>query len=204
MLVPPSFLLCALFITTSATMPRRRVLASDGIDASGRRMLEDAGFDVFPVWSTSPPAATTAITAEMLPGYDVLVVRSKTKVTRALLSHCAPGNSQNRLRLIARAGVGLDNIDLTAAADQRIAVVNTPNANARSVAELVFAHIFSLARSLHVCHREMPANADHQARALYRPFEESIAARALTLLSRMTRQADGAFAALKQECGNEV
>jgi len=145
--------------TSSPTPPRRRVLASDGIDTRGQRMLEQAGFDVL-----CPSLPST--TPETLPDYDVLVVRSKTKVTRALLSQCTPSNPRNRLRLIARAGVGLDNIDLAAAADHNIAVVNTPNANARSVAELVFAHVFSLARSLHVCHKEMPANADRQARAI--------------------------------------
>jgi D-3-phosphoglycerate dehydrogenase len=83
--------------------------------------------------------------------YDVLIVRSATKVNADIIN-------ASKLKLIARAGVGLDNIDLKAAGEKGITVVNTPNASSRSVAELVFAHAFSVARMLHHTNREMPLN----------------------------------------------
>ena len=122
-----------------------RVLANDGIDAAGKAILEAAGFEVI----------TTKIAQEELADkineYDVLIVRSATKVNANII------NASN-LKLIARAGVGLDNIDIKAAGLKNIPVVNTPNASSRSVAELVFAHLFSLSRFLHKANREMPSN----------------------------------------------
>jgi D-3-phosphoglycerate dehydrogenase len=122
-----------------------RVLANDGIDAAGKQILEAAGFEVI----------TQKIAQEELPAkigeYDVLIVRSATKVNASVI------NASN-LKLIARAGVGLDNIDMKAAGEKNIPVVNTPNASSRSVAELVFAHLFSLSRFLHKANRQMPLN----------------------------------------------
>lgn len=122
-----------------------RILANDGIDAAGKELLENAGFEVI----------TTKIEqgdlAASITEYDVLIVRSATKVNADII------NASN-LKLIARAGVGLDNIDLKAAGQKGITVVNTPNASSRSVAELVFAHAFSVARMLHHTNREMPMN----------------------------------------------
>lgn len=124
-----------------------RVLANDGIDNAGKMILESAGFEVF----------TEKIPQSELPSkignYDILIVRSATKVTAEVMD---AGN----LKLIARAGVGLDNIDLKHAGLKNIPVVNTPNASSRSVAELVFAHIFSLLRYLNVSNRIMPTEAD--------------------------------------------
>ena len=122
-----------------------RVLANDGIDAAGKQILEAAGFEVI----------TNKITQEELPNvigeYDVLIVRSATKVNASVIN-------ASSLKLIARAGVGLDNIDMKAAGEKNIPVVNTPNASSRSVAELVFAHLFSLSRFLHKANRQMPTN----------------------------------------------
>jgi D-3-phosphoglycerate dehydrogenase len=122
-----------------------RVLANDGIDSAGKQILEAAGFEVI----------TQKIAQEELPAkigeYDVLIVRSATKVNASVI------NASN-LKLIARAGVGLDNIDMKAAGEKNIPVVNTPNASSRSVAELVFAHLFSLSRFLHKANRQMPVN----------------------------------------------
>jgi len=120
-----------------------RVLANDGIDAAGKQILEAAGFEVI----------TNKVTQEELPNvigeYDVLIVRSATKVNASVIN-------ASSLKLIARAGVGLDNIDMKAAGEKNIPVVNTPNASSRSVAELVFAHLFSLSRFLHKANRQMP------------------------------------------------
>lgn len=120
-----------------------RILANDGIDPAGKALLEAAGFLL------NTDKVPQSKLAEEIGAYDVLVVRSATKVTAEVLE-------ASRLKLIARAGVGTDNIDMEKAAALGIPVVNTPNAGSRSVAELVFAHLFSLARFLPVCNRIMP------------------------------------------------
>lgn len=122
-----------------------KVLANDGIDAAGKEILEKAGFTVY----------TDKIAQADLPSrigeFDVIIVRSATKVTAEVMD-------ASNLKIIARAGVGLDNIDLKHAGIKNIPVVNTPNASSRSVAELVFAHMFSVCRMLHFSNREMPVN----------------------------------------------
>jgi D-3-phosphoglycerate dehydrogenase len=125
-------------------MTKYKVLANDGIDQIGKAMLLEAGFEVF----------TDKIPQEQLAAhignYDVLIVRSATKVNAAII------DAGTQLKLIARAGVGLDNIDMKHAGMRNIPVVNTPAASSRSVAELVFAHLFSVCRYLHITNRIMP------------------------------------------------
>jgi D-3-phosphoglycerate dehydrogenase len=120
-----------------------KILANDGLDSAGKKLLQDSGFEVF----------TDKISQEDLPmrisEFDVLVVRSATKVNAEVLN-------ASHLKLVARAGVGTDNIDLNCASNLGIPVVNTPDAATRSVAELVVAHLFSIARFLHESNREMP------------------------------------------------
>ncbi len=130
-----------------------KILANDGIDAAGKAILESAGFEVI----------TNKIPQDQLANeinqYDVIIVRSATKVTSEIID-------KSNLKLIARAGVGLDNIDTKHAGLKNIPVVNTPNASSRSVAELVFAHLFSVARYLHMTNREMPQNGIEQFNSL--------------------------------------
>jgi D-3-phosphoglycerate dehydrogenase len=122
-----------------------KILANDGIDAAGKKILEEAGFTVY-----TEKIAQADLT-QKIAEYDIIIVRSATKVTAEVMD---AGN----LKLIARAGVGLDNIDIKHAGLKNIPVVNTPNASSRSVAELVFAHIFSCFRYLYLTNREMPEN----------------------------------------------
>jgi D-3-phosphoglycerate dehydrogenase len=100
-------------------------------------MLKEAGFDV---------DLKTDITGEGLlkiaGDYDALVVRSRTKVTAEVLE--AAGN----LKVVARAGVGLDNVDLEEAKKRDVEVVNSPEAPSNAVAELVLGMMLSLARSI--------------------------------------------------------
>ncbi|MBS3913427.1 MAG: 3-phosphoglycerate dehydrogenase [Bacteroidetes bacterium] len=130
-----------------------KILANDGIDAAGKRILEAAGFTV--ITDKIPQSELPAKISD----YDVLIVRSATKVTAEVMDG-------GKLKLIARAGVGLDNIDLKHAGIKNIPVVNTPNASSRSVAELVFAHIFTLLRYLQVTNREMPEKGVENFNAL--------------------------------------
>lgn len=123
-----------------------KILANDGIDQSARVALEAKGFSI----------DTNNIPQAELPGrineYDVLLVRSATKVNKDVL------DAGTNLKLVGRAGVGLDNIDLEYAKNKGVAVVNTPAASSTSVAELVFSHMFSICRMLQVTNREMPVN----------------------------------------------
>lgn len=120
-----------------------KILANDGLDAAGRKMLEAAGFEI-DVNKIPQEDLVRAIA-----GYDVLVVRSATKVNAEVLN-------TGKLKLVARAGVGTDNIDMQRASELGIPVVNTPDAGSRSVAELVVAHMFSIARMLPISNRRMP------------------------------------------------
>ncbi|MDP2176127.1 MAG: D-2-hydroxyacid dehydrogenase [Bacteroidota bacterium] len=124
-----------------------KILANDGIDQSAKELLESKGFTV----------ETNKISQEELASriseFDVLLVRSATKVNAAVIEAGAPN-----LKLVGRAGVGLDNVDLVSAKANDVAVVNTPAASSTSVAELVFAHLFSICRLLQVTNREMPEN----------------------------------------------
>lgn len=133
-------------LSIKKTRPMIKILANDGIDAEGKTLLEQAGYQV----------DTTKIPQDELPAklnaYDAIIVRSATKVRKDLIDVCP------NLKIIARAGVGLDNIDTDYAKSKGITVVNTPAASSQSVAELVFAHMFSLARGLHDANRKMPVS----------------------------------------------
>jgi D-3-phosphoglycerate dehydrogenase len=106
-----------------------RILANDGIDQSAKIALEAKGFTI--ETNNIPQTELAAKIGE----YDVLLVRSATKVTKDIL------DAGSSLKLVGRAGVGLDNIDIVYAKEKGIAVVNTPAASSTSVAELVFAHV---------------------------------------------------------------
>jgi len=131
-----------------------RILANDGIDAAGKLILENAGFEV------DTQTISQSDLCDKINEYDVLIVRSATKVNADVIK------SGSNLKVIARAGVGLDNIDLKTAGEAGIPVLNTPNASSRSVAELVFAHAFSLSRFLHLSNRRMPEFGQSEFKSL--------------------------------------
>ncbi len=123
-----------------------KILANDGIDATGKSMLEAKGFTV----DTNKIPQNEL--ASRISEYDVLLVRSATKVNREII------DAATNLKAIGRAGVGIDNIDARYAAEKNIPVFNTPAASSRSVAELVFAHMFGMCRSLPLTNRGMYAD----------------------------------------------
>lgn len=137
-----------------------RVLINDGIDPAGEQMLRDAGYDV--VNKTIPQDQL----AKELPAFDAICVRSATKVRKDLIDACP------NLKAICRGGVGLDNIDVDHAKSRGIAVINTPAASSRSVAELAFAHLLSLARFLHTSNRQMPVVGDTEFNSLKKSFTQ--------------------------------
>jgi D-3-phosphoglycerate dehydrogenase len=107
--------------------------------------------------------------------YEVLLVRSATKVRKELIDAC-PG-----LKLIGRGGVGMDNIDVDYARSKGIKVVNTPAASSQSVAELVFAHLFTLTRMLHESNRAMRAEGYTKFPELKKKFSKGIEVNEKTL-----------------------
>ena len=113
-----------------------RVLANDGLEASGVAALQAAGCEVV------TNHVDQSVLGEALKEYDVLIIRSATTVTQEVVEKAEGG----KLKLIIRAGVGMDNIDIPAATSKNITVKNTPNASSNSVAELAIGHMFALAR----------------------------------------------------------
>jgi D-3-phosphoglycerate dehydrogenase / 2-oxoglutarate reductase len=120
-----------------------RILANDGIDAAGKKIFQDAGFEV--ITDKVPQENLTA----GLAGFDAILVRSATQVRKEHIDACRD------LKLIGRAGVGMDNIDVTYAKEKGLHVVNTPEASSQSVAELVFAQLFNMSRFLYDANRMM-------------------------------------------------
>ncbi|ODS39253.1 MAG: hypothetical protein A7315_11350 [Candidatus Altiarchaeales archaeon WOR_SM1_79] len=89
--------------------------------------------------------------AEIIPAYDALIVRSTTRVTKKIID-------ASNLKVIARAGVGLDNIDLDAAEKRGIEIVNAPTSLTASVAELTFGLMLALLRDIAKADRSMKEN----------------------------------------------
>ena len=122
-----------------------KVLANDGLEISAINEIKKNGIYI----ETRHLDKEKLI--ENINNYDVLVVRSNTKVTSDVLEAGAKGN----LKLVIRAGVGIDNIDLYYAKKVGIKVSNTPDASSDSVAELALGHMFSVARYIAVANYTM-------------------------------------------------
>ena len=114
-----------------------KILISDKIFEEGIKLLEEKGYQVTRAWDT-PKTELPKIIAD----YDVLIVRSATKVKGELLDNA------KKLKVIGRAGEGLDNIDFEKANSLGIALVNTPHVSYMSVAELTIGHLLALARGI--------------------------------------------------------
>ncbi|HLL84905.1 MAG TPA: hydroxyacid dehydrogenase, partial [Longimicrobium sp.] len=126
-------------------MTRFRVLVTDEVDPEGLAHLRSHP-DI--VVDEKPTRPLTEVIAE-IGEYDAFVGRSATRVTRELLQ------AGDRLKVIGRAGVGVDNIDLQTATELGIAVINAPGGNTVSVAELAFGVLLSLVRNIHVAVESM-------------------------------------------------
>jgi D-3-phosphoglycerate dehydrogenase len=148
-----------------------KVLANDGISKSGIIALEKGGFEVI----------TTKVAQEQVANYinknaiSVLLVRSATKVRQDIIDNCPT------LKVIGRGGVGMDNIDVDYAREKGIHVINTPASSSESVAELVFAHLFSGVRFLHDANRNMPLEGDSNFEGLKKAYANGIELKGKTL-----------------------
>lgn len=114
-----------------------RVLALDGVDARGLAALREAGLEV----TTSGKMEEEEL-KEAIRDCEALIVRSGTRVTAAAI------NAAKKLKIIARAGVGTDNIDVAAATERGIVVVNAPEGNTIAAAEHTIAMMLALARNI--------------------------------------------------------
>ncbi len=112
-----------------------RILIADPLDPSGLALLAGSGAEVVELREADRPRL-----AEIIGDFDALVVRSATKVTAELL-HAA-----KRLKVVGRAGIGVDNVDVAAATEQGVVVVNAPTANLLSATEHTFALLLAVAR----------------------------------------------------------
>lgn len=148
-----------------------KILANDGISKSGIVALEKSGFEVI----------TTKVAQEQVANFinenkvAALLVRSATKAKKDLIDACP------ELKIIGRGGVGMDNIDVDYARSKGIHVINTPASSSESVAELVFAHLFSGVRFLHDSNRSMPLEGDTHFDGLKKAYANGIELRGKTL-----------------------
>jgi D-3-phosphoglycerate dehydrogenase len=148
-----------------------KILANDGISQSGIDALGKGGFEII----------TTKVAQNQLENYinehtiDVILVKNATQVRQELIDACPS------IKLIGVLGVGMDNIDAEYAEDQGLYVINAPEASASSVAELVFAHLFGLARFLHASNREMPLEGDSRFKELKKAYSQGIELKGKTI-----------------------
>lgn len=148
-----------------------KILANDGISASGKEALINTGHELLEV----------TVAQDQLINYinqnnvDVLLVRSATKVRKDIIDAC-PG-----LKIIGRGGVGMDNIDVDYARDKGITVINTPAASSQSVAELVMAHLYGMVRFLYDSNRQMPLDGESKFKELKKNYAAGIELQGKTL-----------------------
>ena len=123
-----------------------RILVTDGMEQKGIDDLRTKGFEVVEKFYAPEELGLE------LHNFDVLVVRSATKVRKPIIDKAMEAG---RLKLVIRGGVGVDNIDVAYAMEKGIKVTNTPNASSASVAELTIAHMFAIARFVNIANVTM-------------------------------------------------
>ena len=118
-------------------MTHKKVLVADRIAKEGIDVLRDKGYDV----DVKLDLTEDELAAQIVP-YDAIVVRSATPVTRRVIE------AAENLKIIGRAGVGVDTIDLDAATERGVIVCNAPTSNIMSAAEHTMALMLACARQL--------------------------------------------------------
>ena len=121
-----------------------KILISDKIREEGIKILQDNGFEVVKNFSIDHSDLKNEIE-----NYDAIVIRSRTKLTAEILEKA------RNLKVIGRAGVGLDNVDLIKAKELNISILNTPEAPSVSVAELTIGLLLNLVRHISIADRKM-------------------------------------------------
>jgi len=140
-----------------------KVLANDGISKAGADALTNAGFEML----------NNKVAQEQLIDFinenkvEVLLVRSATTARKELIDACPT------IKIIGRGGVGMDNIDVDYAKEKGIHVINTPASSSKSVAELVAASMFTIARFLHDSNRNMPLEGESKFNDLKKSYSKA-------------------------------
>eukprot|EP01029_Cantina_marsupialis_P029119 TRINITY_DN779824_c0_g1_i1.p1 TRINITY_DN779824_c0_g1~~TRINITY_DN779824_c0_g1_i1.p1 ORF type:complete len:713 (+),score=152.48 TRINITY_DN779824_c0_g1_i1:58-2196(+) len=130
-----------------------RVLICDGLAADAQQALKDADFEVI---TTKP--SEEELDAGAYGQFDCVIVRSATKIRQAHID-AAVDAPDSKLAILARAGVGVDNLDCAHAESRGVMCLNTPMAATRSVVELAIAHLFAMARKVTFADAQMHAGA---------------------------------------------
>lgn len=120
-----------------------KVIICDAIDESGIKSLKNAGLEV----NYSPEISSQELALSIM-DYDVIIVRSRTKITKEIIANAS------KAKIIARVGVGLDNIDTSEAKKKNIEVINAGEASINAVSELVLSFMFSLCRNIPLANNE--------------------------------------------------
>jgi len=121
-----------------------KILVSDPLSEKGLEILKNAGFEVF-----YKPNSSDKELESIIRDIDAWIIRSGTNVTKKLL------NITNDLKVIGRAGVGIDNIDIVEATNLGIIVMNLPDGNTISASELTMALIMAISRNVHFAHIDL-------------------------------------------------
>ncbi|QRN85204.1 D-2-hydroxyacid dehydrogenase [Clostridia bacterium] len=162
-----------------------KILVTDGMDAKAAAALRELGHEVVEEFYAPE------VLAEKVKNADAMVVRSATKVPAAILDSAAEAG---QLKVVIRAGVGVDNIDCVHAKEVGIAVRNTPAASSSAVAELALAHMFAVARHISAANVTM-CNGEWNKKA-YKGVELSGKTLGLIGFGRIARSLAGKASAL--------
>ncbi|CAL2083920.1 D-3-phosphoglycerate dehydrogenase [Tenacibaculum sp. 190524A02b] len=148
-----------------------KILANDGISNNAKETLEKNGFEV----------VTTKVAQEQLENFineehiDAILVKNNTQVRQELIEVCPS------IKLIGCGNPDMDNIDADFAKENGVHVINTTDATANAIAELVFAHLFGMVRYLHQANRDMPLEGDIRFNSMQKQFSQGIELRGKTL-----------------------
>ena len=148
-----------------------KILANDGISYNAIKLLESHNFSV----NTKNIKQENLIEFINNEKIEIILVRSATKIRKDLIDKCPS------IKLIGRGGVGMDNIDVDYAKSSGIYVINTPNASSISVAELVFAHIYSTVRYLYDSNLNMKINVNNNFKKLKKKYSDGSEIRGKTI-----------------------
>ena len=139
---------------------KKTILINDGISQAGKQQLLGLQFNVIDK-HIEQSGLIDFINKNNVTG---ILVRSATQIRKDIIDNCPS------IKLIGRGGVGMDNIDVEYAKKKSIHVINTPSASSASVAELVFSHLFSMARDTYHANRTMPLEGDLNFKKLKKQY----------------------------------
>ena len=147
------------------------ILINDGLSNAGKQKLLDYNFHII----DQNVKQNELIDFIKENNISVILVRSATLIKKDIIDACPS------LKLIGRGGVGMDNIDVEYARSKAIDVINTPSASSQSVAELVFSHLFSMARYTYHSNRTMPLEGDSVFKKLKKTYSNGTELRNKTI-----------------------